>query len=298
MQLSEALKEKILDEMRSFCRSVRKAEPQEALAFILSEEYLYSQSDYYTSVMNEISVNITGKKILEIGSGYGFFLIYGLKELGWDIYGIEPRDKGRFDIACQILSENSIDNNRLLDCAGENIEVDSESFDIIVSNDVLEHVADPGVVIREALRILKPGGILIFNFNNYRWFYEAHYNIFWFPFMSKSLSKKYVELFKRDSDYIDHLNFLSPYYIKKIIKHIPSAKLCLPLSYKSADFIIERAKAYIKCQKENSGKGLSFLFIRVLVGILSIGIFRSFMQSFADLTGIYHEMHLVIMKEH
>lgn len=53
------------------------------------------------------------------------------------------------------------------DAAGvrhENVEALSfgdESFDLVVSNDVLEHVNDPEKALAELLRILRPGGVLI-----------------------------------------------------------------------------------------------------------------------------------------
>jgi len=41
------------------------------------------------------------------------------------------------------------------------IPVESRSFDAVLCTEVLEHVIDPAAVIREAARVLKPGGALI-----------------------------------------------------------------------------------------------------------------------------------------
>jgi SAM-dependent methyltransferase len=46
----------------------------------------------------------------------------------------------------------------------ERIPFADESFDIILSGDVLEHVADPGGASREMARVLKPGGFVIATF--------------------------------------------------------------------------------------------------------------------------------------
>jgi hypothetical protein len=45
---------------------------------------------------------------------------------------------------------------------GEALSFESASFDVVVSNDVLEHVAEPVAVLREMARVLRRDGILLF----------------------------------------------------------------------------------------------------------------------------------------
>lgn len=45
-----------------------------------------------------------------------------------------------------------------------NLSFAAESFDLIVSNDVLEHIPDPAAAFRECSRVLKPGGSVIATF--------------------------------------------------------------------------------------------------------------------------------------
>lgn len=52
----------------------------------------------------------------------------------------------------------------------ETIDIPAESFDVIVSSEVIEHLENPRSVAREWFRLLRPGGTLIFSTpNNESW---------------------------------------------------------------------------------------------------------------------------------
>jgi SAM-dependent methyltransferase len=72
---------------------------------------------------------------------------------------------------------------------GLSTEIPSESFDQIVCSDVIEHVADPGELIGEILRILRPGGSAVIStpirYTEYP--LDKEHVIEWFPDEFKSL---------------------------------------------------------------------------------------------------------------
>ena len=43
---------------------------------------------------------------------------------------------------------------------GSNIPVESNSFDSVICSEVLEHVRNPTSILKEAFRVLKPGGLM------------------------------------------------------------------------------------------------------------------------------------------
>src|SRR5207237_559742 len=46
------------------------------------------------------------------------------------------------------------------------IEIESESFDVIISTEVIEHLENPRAVFREFYRLLRPGGTLVLSTPN------------------------------------------------------------------------------------------------------------------------------------
>ena len=298
--LSQQVRNQIINGVTDNSLRVRKMDPQQVLSFLESEDYIVSQVRFYQSVFSDLGVDLSGKKILEIGAGCGFFLVYALRNLGWDISAIEPGEgefAGRFEVCRTILKENGIDPDRVIRSFGENMPLAANSFDVVLSSVVLEHVKDPQKVLEESCWVLKPGGVLVFSVPNYRWIYEGHYNIPWFPFFSKPIAQKYVSWLGRDPKYIDHLNFLTPRKVKKIISGVAGIELCFPLEYKSFEFIEQRVKSYLLSAKKNDQKGAFVFFIKFLHMVISKRVCRAMLDVWAHLTGIYHEMHIVVRKK-
>ena len=155
--------------------------------------------------------------ILEIGSGYGFGLCFLLRN-GFNVKGVEPGAtsgfEGRFESACTLLRHNGLDpGGRLFPATGENLPFPDNSFDLVFSIAVLEHVRDPDRVMSEALRVCRPGGYIVMNVPNYNSFIEAHYMIPWIPYLLRSKSKAsawVARVWRLDPYFVDELNFTIP----------------------------------------------------------------------------------------
>lgn len=168
-------------------------------------------------------------KILEIGTGYGFGLCY-LRKLGLNAVGVEPGNstgfEGRYDRAIELLEANEISGARtiLYPACGEALPFKDQTFDIVYSIAVLEHVENIEKCLTEALRVVRPGGVVLMLVPSYNSFHEDHYDVFWLPHLlkSKRIAKWYVRtLFKRRDWFIDELTFITPGYFKKLAKKRP-----------------------------------------------------------------------------
>ena len=105
-------------------------------------------------------VRHTGR-LLEVGCGAGLFLGEAIRR-GWNCTGIELLP-ALVAIARERYPEAKIlsDDLRALDLA-------AEGFDVVYMNEVIEHIVDPVGLMKEAWRILRPGGIALLRTGNAR----------------------------------------------------------------------------------------------------------------------------------
>jgi SAM-dependent methyltransferase len=94
------------------------------------------------------------RRALDVGAGVGKAM-RALAAHGFDTYGIEPSAPFR-DRAVA----SGIDATRLQRTSIEDAVYESDSFDFIVMNGVVEHFVDPSSAIRKAVQWLRPGGLV------------------------------------------------------------------------------------------------------------------------------------------
>lgn len=108
-------------------------------------------------------------RVLENGCGIGMY-VQRLSAHGGQVIGLEY-DLGRAQQARQVSS--SITN-----AAGEALPYENESFDLILSHEVLEHVQDDRQAVQEMVRVLRPGGRAVIFVPNRGYPFETH-GIYW-----------------------------------------------------------------------------------------------------------------------
>ncbi len=98
--------------------------------------------------------------VLEVGCGGGI-LLEEIAEMGFKTTGIDPAESS---VNAAILhSKKKNLNIRYETGRGENLPYESESFDVVLCCDVLEHVQDLPKVISEISRVMKKGGVFIYD---------------------------------------------------------------------------------------------------------------------------------------
>lgn len=115
---------------------------------------------------------ISGGKILDVGCGNGNYL-YSLRELGWEVVGVEPDVKAAHFARIQLgLDVRPV----TLEEAG----LPGDSVDIAFMLHVLEHVPNPLRTLQEVYRVLKPGGYLVIETPNIESWSARLFRNWWF----------------------------------------------------------------------------------------------------------------------
>jgi arsenite methyltransferase len=100
-----------------------------------------------------------GEIVLDLGSGGGIDVLLSAKRVGpaGKAYGLDMTDE-MLALANQNKRKAGVENAEFLKGEIENIPLPDNSVDVIISNCVINLSADKGRVLREAFRVLRPGG--------------------------------------------------------------------------------------------------------------------------------------------
>jgi len=101
-----------------------------------------------------------GKDVLDLGCAGGF-MAEALTVRGATVTGIDPADQA---VEAARAHANAHGRRITYDIGvGEALPYEDAAFDAVVCVDVLEHVQDLAMVLDEAARVLRPGGLFLFD---------------------------------------------------------------------------------------------------------------------------------------
>src|SRR5439155_11930549 len=110
-------------------------------------------------------VDLEGKRILDIGCGVGAF-VRRLREFSPEVYG--------FDVDAERVTEGGREVPNLALAVAEYLPYPDGAFDVVLLHEVLEHVTNDEQTLREARRVLAPGGSAIIFCPNRLYPFETH----------------------------------------------------------------------------------------------------------------------------
>jgi 2-polyprenyl-3-methyl-5-hydroxy-6-metoxy-1,4-benzoquinol methylase len=110
-------------------------------------------------------VTLDGAAILDIGCGIGTY-VRRFRAFSDDVHGV--------DVEEERVAEASVDLPNIQVASGEALPFPDDTFDLVFSNEVIEHVADDRQTIAEAVRVTKPGGTIVIFAPNRLYPFETH----------------------------------------------------------------------------------------------------------------------------
>lgn len=173
---------------------------------------------------------LAGKNILDIGSGSGG-LALGLSRTGAHVTGIDI-EPALSDIA-RARVENEPNRPDFVLYDGRHMPFEDNVFDLAVCCSVFEHMDDPGAVLTEIERVLKPGGYFYLTFPNKWVLKETHSHVYFVSYLPYPLADALVRLLGRSPLKYLNLHFYSYGGFKRILKRSTHNLEVLPPKFQS-----------------------------------------------------------------
>ena len=148
-------------------------------------------------------------KLLDLGCGTGLTLAvlarYFRNSTGCDIGEEEIKASKELlkllNIKCQVVVYD-----------GEKLPFSDNTFDVVTSIEVIEHVSKPDPMLKEIRRVLKPDGILHVTTANKWWPIEPHYHLPFLSYLPRTIASYYLKVSKRGLSYDINLPSYGKFY--------------------------------------------------------------------------------------
>lgn len=126
-------------------------------------DYHYAVFEYWRSAKVLAYLDKAGvrgfSRVLDDGCGGGGMAV-SFAEEARSVVGIEPADRFR-DAGIRLAEEKGVRNLSFSRADGTALPFGARAFDLVLSHSVIEHVADPLTYLKEARRVLAPGGHML-----------------------------------------------------------------------------------------------------------------------------------------
>ncbi len=162
-------------------------------AIALAEQIRQTVSPYLDIPFNEC-------RVLDVGCGYGFTAIELARQTR-EVVGVDP-SHDLIEEAQREKAKTHLPHLRFL--VADVAELSSaEIFDLIVLDNVLEHVHQQFELLKNIATRLAPGGVLFLVCPNKLWPLEVHYHLPFLSYLPLPLANRYLKLTGRGTDYTD-----------------------------------------------------------------------------------------------
>lgn len=201
--------------------------------------------DFYKHFAEDLNLILNGileiKKdtfILEVGSGAAGTITYIDSD---NKYAIDPLEY--FYSTVKEFTKDRDSRVKYYSAKGEELPFGDNMFDLIIMDNVLDHCSDPGKVIDEINRVLKPGGIVFFRQSTYH---------FWGVFIRRVMELVVVD---RGHPFTFSKNYLEKLFVKYDFKTLKFSRSGYFKTWKKEFFAFKKkelAKAFLLATRDKT----------------------------------------------
>lgn len=138
--------------------------------------------------------------VLDVGCGYGHTSLELARRCA-HVVGIEPSD-ALYRHARQLQDASGVENLHFEHQSVYNFS-QHEAFDLVVLDNVLEHLADQPRALEVICAAMRPSGIVYLLVPNKLWPMEVHYGLPFLSYLPLRLANSYLRCTGRGADYTD-----------------------------------------------------------------------------------------------
>jgi SAM-dependent methyltransferase len=178
--------------------------PPPSRGFVVTEGRTAKAAKISRIIREAAGADVIGRRLLDVGIGTGEIV---------SIFGQE------FDaVGVDVVDQRAAKQGYAFALCNEALPFSGESFDVVVSNHVIEHVANQALHIAELARVVKRGGVVYLATPNRLWPWEVHYQVPFLHYLPKPLFHRALSLLGRFREELDLLGWwrlradLSPYF--------------------------------------------------------------------------------------
>lgn len=135
----------------------------EHAAIRFRSEYHYAKFEYWRSAkliaFLEGSGVVVAGRVLDDGCGGGGMCVSFAEETG-SVVGIDLADRFR-NAGTVLAQEEDVSGSHFAQADATTLPFLDDTFDLVLSHSVIEHVADPAAYLREARRVLRRDGMML-----------------------------------------------------------------------------------------------------------------------------------------
>ncbi|HEX7377035.1 MAG TPA: class I SAM-dependent methyltransferase [Pirellulales bacterium] len=164
-----------------------------ALAEGFARQILETAGPFLTRPASELDV-------LDLGCGYGFTTVELARRCRRAV-GIEP-NSALYEAALNLREDRGLANLEFRRATAADLD-ERETYDLVVLDNVLEHIVHQGAALATACAALKQRGVLLVIVPNKLWPMEVHYDLPLLSYLPLRWANWYLRLSGRGTDYTD-----------------------------------------------------------------------------------------------